>query len=106
MITVRNYGLRKVPVNEENIKRHPATPRDLQYRLTSNDDNFKINFRLYLESGSNYEFLRNIEGSIDIGEMSEKEALNKYKKVRTQIEKGNYKLHLYEDGRMEVELTN
>jgi len=100
-----------IRVDVSKIVRHQLTPNSIELELVKSDnpgERKSIEVRLFfqeLKKEGMWEILRSTETQIDLGEISEDRAKKIYSNYLDKIKKGDYILHHFDDGSVEVKLT-
>ena len=98
-------------VDTSKIVRHQLTPSSIEIDLVKSDnpgERKSIGVKLFfqeLRKEGRREMLRFTETQINLGEVSEDIAKEIYSNYSEKIKKGEYLLHRFDDGSLEVELT-
>lgn len=98
--------LKKFQPPRNNVDYPNLTPDDLELRLAEHGNGyFSIDMTLHFKEKLRFGVPRHSGGFIDLEETNKEDALKKYSLISEQIKNGDYKLHLYSDGHIEIEFT-
>lgn len=91
-------------LSARNVDMHQLTPSEIELMLERTDRGYQIMTILHFQEKTSDGKPRMISQLWDIGNCWHEDALAQYDNYKTRLFSGQYKLHYFDDGTLEVEL--